>query len=82
MTDILFMPVLVGGVGIEPTLTALSGQCLRVYKARPKANISNPPNIFIVKHRGYTNLGVQCFCATAEIIQLGSGNYHPGRMLP
>jgi hypothetical protein len=28
-------------VGIEPTLTALSGQCLRVYKARPKANISN-----------------------------------------
>jgi hypothetical protein len=29
-------------VGIEPTLTALSGQCLRVYKARPKANISNP----------------------------------------
>ena len=43
--------VLVGGVGIEPTLTALSGQCLRVYKARPKANISNPPNIFIVKHQ-------------------------------
>ena len=34
---------LVGGVGIEPTLTALSRQCLRVYKARPKANISNSP---------------------------------------
>jgi hypothetical protein len=33
---------MVEGVGIEPTLTALSGQCLRVYKARPKANISNP----------------------------------------
>ena len=35
---------LVGEVGIEPTLTALSRQCLRVYKARPKANISNSPN--------------------------------------
>lgn len=34
---------MVGAVGIEPTLTALSRQCLRVYKARPKANISNTP---------------------------------------
>ena len=33
---------MVEGVGIEPTFTALSRQCLRVYKARPKANISNP----------------------------------------
>ena len=37
--------MLVGEVGIEPTLTALSRQCLRVYKARPKANISNSPNL-------------------------------------
>ena len=34
---------LVGGAGIEPALTALSGRCLVVYKATPKANISNPP---------------------------------------
>ena len=39
---------LVGEVGIEPTLTALSRQCLRVYKARPKANISNSPMILAV----------------------------------
>lgn len=37
------MMCMVGAVGIEPTLTALSRQCLRVYKARPKANISNTP---------------------------------------
>ena len=34
---------MVGGAGIEPALTALSGRCLVVYKATPKANISNPP---------------------------------------
>ena len=34
---------MVGAVGIEPTLTALSGRCLRLYKGRPKANISNTP---------------------------------------
>ena len=34
---------MVGEVGIEPTFAALSRQCLRVYKARPKANISNSP---------------------------------------
>ena len=34
-------PLLVPAVGIEPTLTALSGRCLAVYKAAPKANISN-----------------------------------------
>ncbi len=40
---------LVGEVGIEPTLTALSRQCLRVYKARPKANISNSPLLNLLK---------------------------------
>lgn len=52
---------MVEGVGIEPTLTALSGQCLRVYKARPKANISNPS---ILKHtmpRYELGLLVMCF---------------------
>ncbi len=28
-------------MGIEPTLTGLSSRCLAVYKAAPKANISN-----------------------------------------
>ena len=54
---------LVGEVGIEPTLTALSRQCLRVYKARPKANISNSPNLgwidrIELSHRGITTLGL------------------------
>ena len=40
---------LVGEVGIEPTLTALSRQCLRVYKARPEANISNSPVLNLLK---------------------------------
>ena len=39
---------MVGAVGIEPTLTALSRQCLRVYKARPWANISNAPELVSV----------------------------------
>lgn len=54
---------MVEGVGIEPTLTALSGQCLRVYKARPKANISNPS---ILEHtRIYS-----CCLATAIYIDI------------
>jgi hypothetical protein len=47
-------------VGIEPTFTALSRQCLRVYKARPKANISNSP---ILKHtRPRYELGLLGMC--------------------
>lgn len=41
---------MVGAVGIEPTLSQLSIECLRGYKSRPKANISNTP---IVEHTAY-----------------------------
>ena len=56
-------------MGIEPTLTALSGQCLRVYKARPKANISNPPE----NQEGIRILRIDAFVVVIPLIFLYSG---------
>lgn len=42
--------MLVPEVGIEPTFSQLSIECLRVYKALPTANISDSGKFFLKIH--------------------------------